>query len=169
MEVEVQDSGIEPKIGPKSLTGRMPKNYDGTTPHPDPMQEEYINRIIYNMGNRVKSYEEVYRPDTNAPNYSSKAAYKFFERKGFLKRYNFLMNQAMYAAGIDKKTLLLKTAALIEDAVEKKKVKDFTNLVDTVLKLQTNENKYRALNQERSVNPQIDLKPIQDLMESLNQ
>ena len=171
MEVknEILDSGEYTDVKPKSLTGKMPAKYDGTKPHPDPMQEEYIHRIIYNMGDRKKAYEEVYFPNKSAPNYSGRAPYRFFERKGFVKRYKYLMDQAMYSAGLDKKTLLLKTAAMLEKAVTGNKVRDFTNLVDTVLKLQVEDNKYKINPTQHAITQQADLTPVKELMESLNE
>lgn len=171
MEVKttIQDTGEYTEVRPKSLTGKMPYKYDGTSPHPDPMQEEYIHRIIYNMGDRIKSYEEVFHPNTNAPNYSGRAPYRFFERKGFVKRYNYLMDQAMLSAGIDKKTLLLKTAAMLETAVKGNKVRDFTTLIDTVLKLQVDDTKYKMVLEKTYTQNQVDITPVNELMESLTE
>lgn len=169
MEVEVQNSGKISDVGRKSLTGKMPSSYDGTKPLPDPMQEEYIHKIIFHMGDRKKAYEEVFHPNTSAPNYSGRAPYRFFERKGFVKRYKYLMEQAMFSAGLDKKTLLLKTAAMLEKAVASNKVRDFTTLVDTVLKLQVDENKYAISAPKKVVPTEEDLAPVKELMESLNE
>ena len=169
VEMKIKDSGKISDVGRKSLTGKMPRNYDGTTPHPDPMQEEYIHKIIFHMGDRIKAYEEVFHPNTSAPNYSGKAPYRFFQRKGFVKRYNYLMDQAMYSAGLDKKTLLLKTAAMLEKAMKGNKVRDFTSLVDTVLKLQVDENKYKIHQSNRIAPSEEDLAPVKELMESLNE
>lgn len=171
MEVnnEIMDSGEFTDVKPKSLTGKTPYHYDGTKPLPDQLQEEYIHRIIFNMGDRKKAYEEVYHPNKEAPNYSGRAPYRFFERKGFVKRYTYLMNQAMYSAGLDKKTLLLKTAAMLEKALEGNKVRDFTTLVDTVLKLQVDENKYKITANQNVIEQKTDLTPVKELMESLNE
>lgn len=174
MEVEnviIEDCGYPDRESPKSLRGKMPLKYDGKKPLPDPMQEEYIHRIIYNMGDRKKAYEEVYFPNTEAPNYSGRAPYRFFERKGFVKRYKYLMDQAMYSAGLDKKTLLLKTASMVDKAVKGNKVKDFTSLVDTVLKLQVDDNKYKVLGNgaTQKAPSEEDLKPVKELLESLNE
>lgn len=172
MEVKegtILDSG-EPKIArSKDLRGRAKPSYDGTSPLPDPLQEEYIHKLIYYMGDRKRAYEEVYFPNTDAPNYSAKAPYRFFERKGFMKRYNYLMNNAMYSAGLDRKTLLLKAAAMLEKAVTGNKVRDFTALVDTITKLQVDENKYKIGPQVKAIPAQTDLAPVKELMESLNE
>ncbi len=122
------------------------------------------------MGDRKKAYEEVYFPNVSAPNYSGRAPYRFFERKGLTKRYKFLMNQAMYTSGLDKKTLLLKTASMVDKAVQSNKVRDFTALVDTVLKLQVEDKNYRALadNTNKPAPSREDLKPVEDLLKSLN-
>ena len=169
-KVVVEDCGYPDSESPKSLRGKTPYKYDGKTSLPDARQEEYINRIIYNMGDHKKAYEEVYFPNVNAPNYSGSAPYRFFERKGFIRRYKFLMDRAMYSVGLDKKTLLLKTAQMIEAAVQANKAKEFTSLVDTVLKLQVDETKYRALQPPTAyVAPsREDLAPVKELLDSLN-
>lgn len=168
-EIVIEDCGYPDSGSPKSLRGKTPYKYDGRKPLPDPLQEEYIHRIIFNMGDRKKSYEEVYFPHTSEPRYTSSAPYKFFERKGFIKRYKFLMDRAMYTAGLDKQTILLKTASMLEKAVKSNKVRDFTSLVDTVLKLQVDDNKYKALGNNTPVAPsREDLKPVEDLLKELN-
>jgi hypothetical protein len=169
MEVEILNSGEDTDVRPKSLTGKTPYHYDGTTPLPDQLQEEYIHRIIFHMGDRKRAYEEVYHPNKEAPNYSGRAPYRFFERKGFIKRYKYLMDNAMLSAGLDKKTLLLKTASMLEKAMLSNKVRDFTALVDTVLKLQEEENKYKIKAKPIEITTQTDLAPIRELMESLNE
>lgn len=171
MEKNVTEGGINLiSESPKSLRGKIPYKYDGSKPLPDPLQEEYIHRIIHNMGDRKKAYEEAYFPLQDSPNYSARAPYRFFERKGFVKRYKYLMDQSMYGAGLDKKTLLLKTAAMLEKAVKGNKVRDFTSLVDTVLKLQVEDSKYKVLadNTMREAPSEDDLKPVKDLMQELN-
>lgn len=169
-EIIIEDCGYPASESPKSLRGKLAHNYDGTKPLPDPRQEEYIHRIIYNMGDRKKAYKEVFFPNMVEHDYPPRAPYRFFERKGFVKRYKYLMNQAMYSSGIDKKTLLLKTAAMIDKAVKGNKVRDFTNLVDTILKLEVEDNKYKALgdNSKKKAPSKEDLKPVKDLLESLN-
>ncbi len=169
-EIVIEDCGYPDSESPKSLRGKTPHKYDGTTALPDVSQEEYIHRIIFNMGDRRKAYEEVYFPMTTEPKYSARAPYRFFERKGFVKRYKYLMDQAMYSAGLDKKTILLKTASMLDKAVKNNKVRDFTNLVDTVLKLQVEDNKYKVLgdNTNKPAPSKEDLKPVKDLLESLN-
>lgn len=167
-KIIVEDCGYPDSGRSKDLRGKTPHGYDGTKPLPDLLQEEYIHRIIFNMGDRRKSYEEVYFPNTEAPNYSGRAPYRFFERKGFLKRYKHLMNQAMYSSGLDKKTLLLKTANMLDKAVKGNKVRDFTNLVDTVLKLQVEENK-TPLPLNNPIKTAEDLSPVKDLLASLNE
>jgi len=168
-KVIVEDCGYPTRERSKDLRGKLPHNYDGSKELPDPLQEEYIHRIIFNMGDRKKAYEEAFFPMIENPNYPAKAPYRYFERKGFVKRYNYLMTNALFSAGLDKKTLLLKTAALIERSVKSNKVRDFTSLVDTVLKLQVDENKYKVLAQpeQRKVS-EDDLAPVKALMESLN-
>jgi len=168
--VIVEDCGNPILERSKDFRGKTPHKYDGTKPLPDPSQEEYIHRIIFNMGDRKKAYEEVYYPNTESPNYPVRAPYRYFERKGFMQRYKYLMDQAMYSTGLDKKTLLLKAAHMMERAVKGNKVRDFTSLVDTVLKLQVDDTKYKALavkDTEKLPSPE-DLKPVKDLMESLN-
>lgn len=169
-KIIIEDCGYPDSESPKSLRGKTPHQYDGTKPLPDLLQEEYIHRIIFNMGDRKKSYEEVYFPNTEAPNYSGRAPYRFFERKGFMKRYKYLMDQAMYTSGLDKKTLLLKTASMMDKAIKGNKVRDFTSLVDTVLKLQVDENKYKVLGHGAKEPPtREDLTPVKELLESLNE
>lgn len=169
--VIVEDCGYPTQSRPKDLRGKTPYKYDGKTPLPDELQERYIQRIIYNMGDRKKSYEEVYYPNTPDPNYSSRAPYRFFERKGFVTRYAHLMNTAVGSVGLDKKTLLLKAAHMMDKAVKGNKVRDFTALVDTVMKLQVDDSKYKALGKQQNTQlappTKEDLKPVQDLMDGL--
>ena len=170
VEQIVEDCGDPiPRKSPKSLRGKTPRDYDGTKPLADPLQEEYIHRIIYNMGDRKKAYREVYYPNNPEYDFPIRAPYKLFERKGFMKRYKYLMDQAMYTSGLDKKTLLLKSASMLEKAVASNKVRDFTSLVDTVLKLQVDSSKYKALGQGALKAPsKEDLKPVEDLLKGLN-
>lgn len=173
MEVEqiIEDCGYPTQERSKDLRGKLPHKYNGSKPLPDPLQEEYIHRIIYNMGDRKKAYEQVYFPNISEPKYSARAPYRFFERKGFMKRYKYLMDQSMVTAGLDKETMLLKTASLMEKAVKGNKVRDFTSLVDTVLKLQVDEGKYKALgapSKTEEIPSHADLKPVEDLLRSLN-
>lgn len=168
--VIVEDCGYPILERSKDLRGKTPHKYDGTKPLPDPMQEEYIHKIIMHMGDRRKAYEEVFHPNVTAPNYAGRAPYRFFERKGFMQRYKYLMDQAMYSTGLDKKTLLLKAAHMMDKAVKGNKVRDFTSLVDTVLKLQVDDTKYKALagKTQEQLPSAADLKPVEDLMKSLN-
>ena len=168
-DVVVEDLGNPTHASSKGLRGKLPSKYDGTKPLPDPLQEEYIQRIIYNMGDRKKAYEQVFYPNVDSPKYSARAPYRFFERKGFMLRYNYLMSQAMYSAGLDKKTLLLKTANMLDKAVKGNKVKDFTSLVDTVLKLKVDDSgNHKALGSQVQIPSNADLKPVEDLLEDLN-
>lgn len=167
--VIVEDGGDPALETPKSLRGKTPYKYDGTKPLTDPLQEEYIHKIIFNMGDRKKAYEEVYFPNTSAPNYSGRAPYRFFERKGFLLRYNYLMDQAKLGAGIDKKSLLLKAGSMVDKAVKGNKVRDFTALVDTILKLDVDSGKYKAQAPKQQAIPSYaDLTPVTDLLNELS-
>ncbi len=141
------------------------KNYDGSTPLPDDKQEEYIHRIIFNLGNRKKSYEEVYYPKVVNPQYGASMPYRFFERKGFQKRYQFLMKQALFSAGIDHRTLLLKSATLIDEAIKNKDINGFSTMVTTILKLESPQAE-RATQKKIPVTKE-DLAPVRDLLESL--
>lgn len=173
MEVEqiIEDCGYPAQERSNDLRGKLPHNYNGSKPLPDPVQEEYINRIIFNMGDRKKAYEETFFPNNPSPKYSAKAPYRYFERKGFMKRYKYLMDQAQVTAGLDKETMLLKTASLIDRAVKGNRVKDFTSLVDTVLKLQVDESKYKALapsQKNEEIPHTADLGRVKDLLKDLN-
>lgn len=126
-----------PKTVSKSASYHIKKNYDGKTELPDPKQEEYIYRIIANLGNRVKAYNETYYPGVEKPSYSPNMPYRFFERKGFQLRYQYLMQQAMFSAGLDRRSLLLKASTLVDESLKKKSVRDFSTMVDTILKLET--------------------------------
>jgi len=143
------------------------KNYHGEHPLPDPMQEEYVQKIIFYMGDRIRAYEEVYHPDTTKINYTGKPAYKFFERKNFVKRYQYLTNLAMLSAGIDRKTLLLKAATMVDKAVKNQKVREFTQLVDTILKLQ-NANPKNMIETKPMAAEVVDLAPVKELLADLS-
>ena len=173
MEVEteaiVEDCGYPDQARPKDLRGKIPYHYKGDIPLVDPKQEEYIANIIRYMGDRRKAYEETYFHNIVDPHYPERAPWRYFERKGFLLRYNYLMTNATNGIGIDKHTLLMKAASLVDKAVAGNKVKDFTSLVDTILKLQVDTSKYTAIGNSAPVIPtKDDLKQVRELMESLN-
>lgn len=168
-DVIVEDCGYPDRNVPMDMRGKTPFNYKGDKPLADPRQEEYIHNIVRFMGDRRKAYEVTYYPNIVSPQYSPRTPWRFFERKGFLLRYNYVMNEALHGIGLDKSTLLVKAAGMIDKAVQGNKVKDFTSLVDTVLKLQVDASKYTAINQSALVSPsKDDLKQVKELMESLN-
>lgn len=163
--IEEVEETTPKKIG-KDMRGK--RNYDGSTPLLDPQQEEYINKILFYLGDRLRAYEEVYQPDTTARLYTGKPAYKFFERKNFVKRYQYLTNVAMLSAGLDRKTLLLKAATMVDKSVKSHKVREFTQLVDTILKLQSANPKNMPEQIKVITAEKVDLAPVKELLEELN-
>lgn len=165
----IQDVDAEaPTKAMSSFRGQKAQKYDGTTALPDQKQEDYIHRIIYHLGNRKKAFEEIYYPQIENPNYQPSMPYRFFERKGFQKRYNYLMKQAMFSAGIDHRTLLMKAATLVDNAIAKKNVRDFATMVDTILKLEAPMTARREeWVEKKPKTTQADLAPIKELLEEL--
>lgn len=168
--VIVEDCGYPTQSRSKDLRGKASPKYTGKDELPDQLQEQYIHRIIYHMGNRKKAYEEVWYPDVENPKYPARAPYRFFERKGFMLRYNYLTTQAVNNAGLDKNSLLLKASQLIDKSVKSNKVRDFTALVDTILKLKADPSKvYDAQPKYKQLAPTAeDLAPVRELLEGLN-
>lgn len=153
---------------PTTGSGRLStKTYDPTTPLRDPLAELYIQEIIANGGVKKTAYEKAYYPHVEDPEYSPSAPYSLFNSKVFQKRYNYVLKQALQAMGIDNRSLLFKTAVLIDDSVQNKSVKSFTMLVDTVLKLEGLANPNTDKDVKKALTTE-DMKPIRDLLEELN-
>ena len=157
----------------KDSVGHMPviqnrkiAEYDPTIPLRDPVAELYIQEIINNGGVKKIAYEKAYFPGVENPKYSASSPYNIFNSKPFQKRYNYVLKQALQVMGVDNRSLLFKTATLLDYAVETKNIKGFTTLVETVLRLEgvnsgtNNKEIIQKISKE-------DTKKIQDLLDGL--
>lgn len=115
---------------------RLPMDgYDPSKPLAKIEREQYVHAIIAHGGNKKKAFEEVYNNGEPLPREKANYPYAYFKGKQIRARYDYILNQHLQNVGIDSKSMLIKSAKLMEQAVLSNDIDGFTKMVNTVLKI----------------------------------
>lgn len=151
--------------------------YDPTTPLDDLKRELYVNEVIRCDGNKSLAWKRIYMPELCVKdedgNYGkiprSRANYPYiaFNGKKVKERYRYLVDQHLDHVGIDTRHLLMKSAKLVDAAVNKRDIQGFSTMVNTILKLKGEDViKVAQITKEVKLDEE-DRKKLQDIFKDL--
>lgn len=147
----------------------MVGTYDPTMSLPNVKHELMVRHMIANGGNKKAAYRKAFIPDgEKLPASQANKAYLIFKRKDVQARYQFLLDQQLDDAGLDSRSLLMKSSKLVDAAVAKKDINGFATMVNVIQKLKGEESiKIANVTQTINVTPE-DSKAIEGLFDKLN-
>lgn len=158
----VQTTELAP-VDPSTLIA----GYDPQTPLKDPRRELYCHEIIAQGGNKKRAYELAYLAGVPLPKSKANYPYIYFKGPQIRARYDVLVNQHLDSVGLDTKSMLVKSAKLLQQATKDNDIQGFTTMVATIMKIRgTDIKKVMTVSKKMEVTAE-DLETIEGIFENL--
>lgn len=140
--------------------------YDPMEPLQDTANELLAHELIKCRGNKAQAYRNIFNDGQPLERKKANAPYLRFAGNKIKARYSYLLDQYLDGVGLDSKSLLMKSAKLVDKAVKDNDITGFSQMVNTIMKLK-GENVTKIAQITKVEVSQKDLDTISDLFNEM--